>query len=72
VYPQPTKGALTIDGAKEGSLVKVADITGRTVVNAELTNNQLEAFAGLNKGIYIIQFLAKSCGCTQTVRVVKE
>ena len=71
IYPNPTTGNLSIEGAA-GCSVVIYDVVGRQVYTTLLTNNkQILHLSSLQKGIYIVEVIYED-GERVRRRVVKE
>jgi hypothetical protein len=67
IYPNPTKGTVTINGDYES--LKVLSVSGQLLLDEKrLPTHDL---SGLTEGVYLLQII-KSTGKTETVRLVKE
>ena len=79
VYPNPTKGELSVSfnsSVKEKYLLKVTDISGKTLVNeihnAEEGNNTQELdLRGVAQGMYFIS-IERESGENRTIRIIVD
>lgn len=72
VYPNPASGVINISGISKGNIIRLADITGKVVLEQKAENN----IAAINLGIfsantYIIQ-IVESGKIVHTQKVIKK
>lgn len=73
MYPNPTNGVLNIESSEELSSATIYSFEGRKVmtINKFESNNTKINASSLSKGVYLIDFTAKS-GTSQTQKFIKE
>ena len=73
MYPNPTKGVLNIQSSEELSSATIYSFEGRKVltINKFENGNTIINASSLSKGVYLINFTAKS-GATLTQKFIKE
>lgn len=60
IFPNPAKGSATIANLPSGSIIKIFDMTGRTVFNITAKNNQEKIdTSNLANGVYVVQVTNK-------------
>jgi hypothetical protein len=71
VYPNPAKNILNINSKTEISNVKLFDITGKKVLEANKLNNNQVNINSLKTGLYLLQIMDVNKNVT-TKKIVKN
>lgn len=56
IYPNPSKNTLYIDGVGQNSTVSIIDTSGKTLIDKQIINNQID-ISSLFNGIYIVRIV---------------
>jgi len=72
VYPNPANEYLTVEGCKPGSIIKLHDIGGKTLIQTTTLSNKqiLYGLIDLSKGIYMLE--VNNTERRQYFKVIKE
>lgn len=73
VYPNPVQNVLTISGAKQGSVIRISDAGGRTVIaiKADAAETKIQLTA-ITKGIYFVEITNPQNGERKFIKILKE
>lgn len=72
VYPNPTKGRLTVTGIEDGTTIKILDVQGRILKQVIAAGSTKDVdISNLATGIYLVQMGKQGVAIT-TIRVVKN
>jgi PKD repeat protein len=71
VYPNPTRDELIVSGLATSATYRLMNITGATIKQGSIQNNNGISLSECTPGIYIVELL-QSDGTKNVVRVVKE
>jgi hypothetical protein len=70
IYPNPTQGRITISGASQETMIRIADMMGRQVYAGQLTSPEVNLI-DLPPGNYILQ-LSDNAGNRLVKKIVKQ
>jgi hypothetical protein len=72
IYPNPTTGTINISGVTQGDVIRIADITGKVVLEQKAENNLATISLGsLSNDMYFIQ-VVNNGNIVHTQKVIKK
>lgn len=69
VFPNPTKGEITIQFEGSSAAVQIVDLTGKSVLNSQIVSNESIDLSSLNAGTYFIHLTMNGSSVTERIVV---